>query len=85
MSPHTKQVWTAPAALALLTLLGLTSALLSDGWPDVVSWLALSAPAAACLYFPLRRRAPSPARRPDPRPAGLERRTTNIATPPSAP
>lgn len=55
MSPRTPlQIWAAPAALAILSLVGLVVALLADGAADLVSWLALGVPAAAGVWFPLR-------------------------------
>lgn len=47
-------IWFAPVALAVLTVAGLLSALLGDGIWDALSWAALGAPVAACLWFGLR-------------------------------
>ena len=52
------QIWGAPIALAVLTLIGLISALLGDGVWDAVSALALGVPVLACLWYGLRRRQP---------------------------
>jgi hypothetical protein len=49
-------LWGWPIAFALLSSLGLLSALLGDGPWDWVSWLTLGLPVAACLWFGLRKR-----------------------------
>jgi hypothetical protein len=54
------QIWTMPILLAVLTLVGLVSALLGDGVWDLVSALALGAPVAVGAWYALRR--PSPQR-----------------------
>jgi hypothetical protein len=46
-------------ALGVLTATGLISALVSDAWGDVWSWLALGAPVVVMAVFSLRRRAPA--------------------------
>jgi hypothetical protein len=50
------RIWTAPAALALITILGLLSALFADGAADVVSWIALATPVAAVAWCVARAR-----------------------------
>lgn len=50
------QVWRAPAAIGAIAAIGLASALLGDGPWDVVSWLALSVPAAAIAWHVLKLR-----------------------------
>jgi hypothetical protein len=50
------QVWAAPAALALVSALGLLSALFADGMGDVVSWLALATPVAVVGWYVARPR-----------------------------
>jgi hypothetical protein len=50
-------MWGAPIALAVLTLIGLISALVGDGVWDHVSALALGVPVLLCLWFGLRRKA----------------------------
>jgi hypothetical protein len=47
-------LWAWPLALALLTALGLISALLGDGVWDVVSAVALGLPVLAGAWFGLR-------------------------------
>ena len=47
-------MWRAPLLLALLTIVGLVSALLGDGWWDHLSTLALVVPVAACAWYALR-------------------------------
>ncbi len=45
------QIWAAPLALGLLSIVGLVAALMADGIGDIVSWIALGVPAAAALWF----------------------------------
>ena len=49
-------VWGWPVALALLTALGLLSALLGDGAWDAASWIALGIPTGVCAWFGWRGR-----------------------------
>jgi len=44
-----RAVFAAPTAVALLSLVGLVSALTGDGLRDLVSWLALTVPVAAAV------------------------------------
>ncbi|MDY0746813.1 hypothetical protein SNE35_20040 [Paucibacter sp. R3-3] len=53
------KLWVWPVALALLTASGLISALVSDGWGDAWSWLALGLPVAVTAWFGLRTRSSS--------------------------
>jgi hypothetical protein len=39
-----RQIFAAPLAVALISSLGLVSALVGDGWWDAVSWAALAVP-----------------------------------------
>jgi len=48
-------LWAWPIALGLLTATGLASALVSDGWGDAWSWLALGVPVGVMVWFSLRR------------------------------
>jgi hypothetical protein len=63
--PHTaspsafRQLWAWPLVLGLLTTSGLLSALVSDGWGDAWSWLALGGPVAVMAWFSLRRDKPT--------------------------
>ena len=50
------RMWGAPILLAILTTVGLISALLGDGVWDHVSALALGIPVALCLWFGLGRK-----------------------------
>jgi membrane associated rhomboid family serine protease len=50
------RMWGAPIALAILTLIGLISALVGDGVWDHVSAVALGVPVALCLWYGLPRR-----------------------------
>jgi len=45
------EIWSAPAALGLLTLVGVVAALLSDGIGDTISWIALAIPVGIALWF----------------------------------
>lgn len=49
------RLWAGPVVLAVLTVAGLASALVGDGWWDAVSWVALGIPMAAALWFGVRR------------------------------
>jgi hypothetical protein len=60
MSRTTMQIWGAPLALAVLTVVGLVSALLGDGIWDAVSAVTLGIPVAVGAWYSLRRQ---PARR----------------------
>lgn len=50
-APSFRQLWAWPIALGVLTLTGLLSALISDGWGDVWSWIALGIPVATITWF----------------------------------
>ena len=52
-----------PVALGVLSLTGLLSALVSDLWGDVWSWLALGLPVLVMAWYGLRR-TPSASRSP---------------------
>lgn len=43
------RIWAAPVLLGIISVVGLTSALLADGWWDALSWLLLGIPVAICL------------------------------------
>lgn len=49
------RMWGAPILLAVLTAIGLISALLGDGVWDYVSAVALGVPTIACAWYGLRR------------------------------
>lgn len=56
-SRSTWRIFAIPALLALLTGVGLASALTGDGWRDWISWLSLAAPVVAvAAALRLRRR-----------------------------
>ncbi|MYM67351.1 hypothetical protein GTP45_10960 [Pseudoduganella sp. FT55W] len=59
MSSPLMRMWGAPIALAILTLIGLISALVGDGVWDHVSAVALGVPVLLCLWFGLPRRTKS--------------------------
>ncbi len=50
-----RQVFAAPLAIAMLSIVGLISALVGDDLWDVLSWLTLAVPVAVILYCWLRR------------------------------
>jgi len=52
-----RRIFAAPLLLALLSLIGLVSALTGDGARDAVSWIALAAPIAAVGWAMLTRRS----------------------------
>ena len=45
-----QQMWQTPAALAVITAVGLIAALVGDGWMDVLSWAALAVPVAVMMW-----------------------------------
>lgn len=49
------RLWGWPVALGLLSASGLTSALVSDGWGDAWSWLALGLPVLVIARCSMRR------------------------------
>ena len=56
----TKQIWAAPIVLGIVSAIGLVSALLGDGIWDALSWVTLTAPIAAVLWFVVRAISHSP-------------------------
>jgi len=52
-----RRVWAAPAAIAVLSLVGLVAALLGDGVNDWISWIGLTFPLVVIVWARLRRRA----------------------------
>lgn len=42
-----RSTWALPVLIAVLSLIGLVSALIGDGLPDIVAWLALAVPVLA--------------------------------------
>jgi hypothetical protein len=56
MSGPFVRMWGAPIVLAILTVIGLISALVGDGVWDHVSAVALGVPVLLCLWFGLPRR-----------------------------
>jgi hypothetical protein len=62
MSRHNKRrlplraIFAWPAAIFLIGIFGLVSALTGDGWRDGLSWLALAAPVAALAWAMRTRR-----------------------------
>ena len=60
MTRSAMQIWGAPLLLAVLTVIGLVSALLGDGIWDAVSAVTLGIPVLVGAWYSLRR---PPARR----------------------
>jgi hypothetical protein len=56
MSSPTLRLWGWPLALGLLLASGLVTALVSDAWGDVWSWVGLGVPVLVMAWFGLRRR-----------------------------
>ncbi|SEE07943.1 hypothetical protein [Bradyrhizobium erythrophlei] len=50
------QIFAAPLVVAIVSTVGLISALVGDGWWDAVSWVALGLPVLLYLLFIWRRR-----------------------------
>jgi hypothetical protein len=50
------RMWGAPILLAILTVIGLLSALLGDGVWDALSAVTLGIPVLCCAWYGLRRR-----------------------------
>lgn len=57
MKPHLSQtqIFGIPFAVGIITVVGLLSALIGDGWWDAVSWAALGLPVLLYLLFIGRR------------------------------
>lgn len=51
------RLWGWPIVLGLLSASGLISALVSDGWGDIWSWLALGLPVVLMAWYGWRRPA----------------------------
>ncbi|WP_166106878.1 hypothetical protein [Duganella aceris] len=56
MSPFLR-MWGAPTLLAILTIIGLLSALIGDGVWDALSAVTLGVPVLCCLWYGLRRKS----------------------------
>lgn len=52
-----QQIFTVPLLIAVISTIGLISALVGDGWYDAVSWLTLGAPVALYLMYYVLRKA----------------------------
>ena len=55
MSDRFRRIWAWPVALGVLTASGLASALVSDHWGDVWSWVGLGVPVAVMSALALKR------------------------------
>lgn len=51
-----RAVFALPLAIAVLSSVGLVSALTGDGWRDAVSWLGLAAPVLVVIWAMKARR-----------------------------
>lgn len=51
MSPEFKKMWGAPIVMGALTISGLLTALVSDGWGDWWSWVGLGVPCAVMAWY----------------------------------
>ncbi len=49
------QIFAIPMVLGVLSVIGLVSALVGDGFWDGVSWVTLAIPILLCGYFLLKR------------------------------
>jgi hypothetical protein len=54
MQRKPSQTWTWPIFLALTSAIGLISALVANGWADVLSWFGLGLPVVVACVFALR-------------------------------
>jgi len=57
MSGWFLRMWGAPILLAILTIIGLLSALLGDGVWDALSAVVLGVPVLCCAWYGLRRKS----------------------------
>ena len=55
MSSTRTQLWGCPIALGLLSASGLVTALVSESWGDVWSWVGLGVPVVVMTWYSLRR------------------------------
>lgn len=67
MSQTFTRLWRIPITVALLSASGLLSALVSDGWGDAWSWLALGLPVALIAWYGWLSQ-PQPQPKPHPQP-----------------
>lgn len=58
MSAAFLRLWGWPVSIAAIGASGLVSALVSDGWGDLWSWLALGLPVGVSAYCVVPRRSP---------------------------
>lgn len=52
-----RQIFGIPLAVTIITLIGLLSALIGDGWWDAVSWATLGLPVLLYVFFIGRRQS----------------------------
>jgi hypothetical protein len=53
----TARIFAVPAAIAVLSSIGLLSALTGDGFRDILSWILLAVPVVAVIWAMRARRA----------------------------
>ncbi len=58
-----RALWRAPIIMGVSSLIGLIVALLGDGVWDIVGWVGLGVPMLVMLWYVVRSRSSSPARR----------------------
>lgn len=51
MSPATRRLWGAPIVMGALSASGLVTALVSDHWGDVWSWVGLGVPVGVMAWY----------------------------------
>ncbi|CAN5810546.1 hypothetical protein BH09PSE5_BH09PSE5_18840 [soil metagenome] len=51
-------LWGVPILMAVVSVIGLLSALLGDGAWDAVSWVGLGIPLVVCVWYGWMRRGP---------------------------
>ncbi|WP_423598507.1 hypothetical protein [Roseateles sp. MS654] len=54
LSAESRRLWTWPIALGVLSTSGLLSALVSDEWGDVWSWVGLGVPVLVLAWYAWR-------------------------------
>ncbi|WP_416760821.1 hypothetical protein ACNI65_01710 [Roseateles sp. So40a] len=55
LSSESRRLWLWPLVLGLLSTSGLLTALVSDDWGDVWSWVGLGVPVLVIAWFSWRR------------------------------
>ena len=50
-----RQIWSAPVALAIISALGFACAILGNGIWDILGWMALAAPSVVTIWHIAKR------------------------------